>query len=107
MGSSEKGSGVPAKRVIEVHCFMLEELEKVVRYFHTIRNKEQYDMKTVTLAAQAVVGAKVEQKYGLTSEDIERAVFQHHTTLATDQEFASVNMKMQSTMAQLMGDGPA
>lgn len=98
-----QGSTVPAKRVIEVHAFMLEELEKLLSHFNTIKNKASYDMKTVTLAAQAVVGAKVEEKFNLTSEDIERAVIKHHTTLATDQEFASVNMKMQHTMALLMG----
>lgn len=98
-----QGSTVPAKRVIEVHAFMLEELEKLLGHFNTIKEKGTYDMKTVTLAAQAVVGAKVEEKFHLTSEDIERAVIKHHTTLATDQEFASVNMKMQHTMALLMG----
>lgn len=101
---TEKASPpVPARTVIDVHTFMLEELEKLVKYFSTIKNKESYDMKTVTLAAQAVVGAKVEEKFGLTSEDIERGVIQHHSTLATDQEFAIVNVKMQQAMALLMG----
>ncbi|CAE8738445.1 unnamed protein product [Polarella glacialis] len=84
--AQEKAQTVPARRVIEVHAFMLEELEKLVQHFATIKNKDAYDMKTVTLAAQAVVGAKVEEKFGLTSEDIERAVIQHHSTLATDQD---------------------
>jgi len=106
MGGSagpDKGSAVPAKKVIEVHAYMLTELEKIVQHFASFKNKEQFDMKTVTLAAQAVVGAKVEEQFGLTSEDIERAVIKHHTALATDQEFASVNMKMQQTMGMLMG----
>lgn len=103
----EKGSTVPARTVVDVHAFMLEELEKVVRHFNTIKHQGNFDMKTVTLAAQAVVGAKVEEKFSLTSEDIERAVINHHTSLATDQEFAQINMKMQQTMAQLMGAGDA
>jgi len=105
--TGEKGSEVPASKTVEVHAFMLQELDKLLQYFQTVKNKESYDVKTVTLAAQAVVGAKVEQKYGLTSEDIERAVVTHHTALATDQEFANINMKMQQTMAQLMGNQDA
>jgi len=102
--ASDKGAVVPAKRVIEVHSFMLQELEKLVQYyFTTVKNKETYDMKTLTLALQAVVGAKVEEKFSMTSEDIERAVIKHHSALATDQEFERVNMKMQHVMAQLMG----
>mmetsp|Transcript_98345 Transcript_98345/g.228038 ORF Transcript_98345/g.228038 Transcript_98345/m.228038 type:complete len:254 (-) Transcript_98345:167-928(-) len=101
--SGDKGPQVPASKTVEVHAFMLQELEKLLQYFHTIKDKESYDVKTVTLAAQAVVGAKVEEKYNLSSEDIERAVVTHHSALAMDQEFASINMKMQQTMAQLMG----
>lgn len=101
--AGEKISDVPASKTVEVHSYMLQELQKLLQHFHTVKNKESYDVKTVTFAAQAVIGAKVEEKYGLTSEDIERAVVAHHTALATDQEFASINMKMQQTMAQLMG----
>lgn len=103
---ANQGNVVAAKRVIEVHAFMLEELEKLVQHFASIKDKNSYDLKTVTLAAQAVVGAKVEEKFNLTSEDIERAVIKHHHHLATDQEFAHVNMKMQAAMTQLMGAGP-
>jgi len=98
-------ASVPARKVIDVHSFMLEELEKLVQHVGIMPDKVSYDMKTVTLAAQAIVGAKVEEKFSLTSEDIERAVIEHHTSLATDQEFAAVNMKMQQAMAFLMG-GP-
>lgn len=104
-------SGGPAKMVaaektVEVHAFMLSELEKLLGGFMAVPDRSSYDVKTVTLAAQAIVGAKVEEKYGLTSEDIEHAVVAHQSTLATDQEFASINMKMQQTMAQLMGSQP-
>mmetsp|Transcript_14336 Transcript_14336/g.37046 ORF Transcript_14336/g.37046 Transcript_14336/m.37046 type:complete len:255 (-) Transcript_14336:70-834(-) len=102
----DKGSSVASGRVVEVHSFMLEELDKLVRHFSMVPNKESYDMKIVTLAAQAVIGAKVEEKFSLTSEDIERAVLKNHETLAKDQEFAKINMKMQQTMAQLMGESP-
>mmetsp|Transcript_110653 Transcript_110653/g.219962 ORF Transcript_110653/g.219962 Transcript_110653/m.219962 type:complete len:259 (+) Transcript_110653:57-833(+) len=102
----EKAPDVPARRIVEVHAFMLQELEMLLQQFHTIQTKEALDPKSVTVAAQAIIGAKVEEKFGLTPEDIERAVIAHHTKLATDQEFASISMKMQATMAQLMGGSP-
>ena len=49
-------------------------------------NKNDLDIKTVTIAAQAIVGAKIEKKFDLTSEDIESAVMMLHTMLAADQD---------------------
>jgi hypothetical protein len=93
-------------QVIAVHAFMLQELENLTANFLKIKGKKPWDMKTVTLASQAVVGAKVEKKYSFTSEDIELAVMQHHTVLATNKEFAEISQKMQGTMTMLMGAPP-
>mmetsp|Transcript_96685 Transcript_96685/g.134168 ORF Transcript_96685/g.134168 Transcript_96685/m.134168 type:complete len:249 (+) Transcript_96685:87-833(+) len=94
---------VSADKVIEVHKYMLEEVEKLVQQFKSLKSQATYDSKTVTLTAQAMVGAKVEEKFDLTSEDIERAVVRYHEELATNKEFASVNMQMQKAMSYLMG----
>merc|ERR1719160_1362780 len=94
---------ISVKTVIDVHTFMLEELEKMLKYFNGIKDQSSYDMKTVTIAAQALVGAKVEERFSITSEDIENAVLMHHTQLATDKEFANINIKIQNTMGKLMG----
>ncbi|CAE7317756.1 SGR1, partial [Symbiodinium necroappetens] len=79
------------------------EVEKLVQQFKSLKSQATYDSKTVTLTAQAMVGAKVEEKFDLTSEDIERAVVRYHEELATNKEFASVNMQMQKAMSYLMG----
>jgi hypothetical protein len=104
---NDKTSTAKASRVVEVHCFMEEELSKVVKYFNKLNNKDSYDVKLVTLAAQAIVGAKVEERFGWTSEDIERVVLKNHEELAKDQEFAKVNQKMRQTMNELVGEGMA
>lgn len=101
--ASEKVQAITVKKIIDVHNFMLEELDKLVRDVQALQNKETYDMKTVTIAAQAIVGAKIESKFAITSEDIESAVLMYHTMLATDQEFAAINIKIQHTMGKLMG----
>lgn len=101
--ASEKVQQMTVKKIIEVHTFMLAELEKLVQYFQQLPNKDSYDLKTVTIAAQAIVGFKIEEKFSITSEDIESAVLMYHTMLATDQEFAEVNIKIQQAMGMLMG----
>lgn len=101
--ASEKVQGITVKLVIEVHTFMLKELEALVEKYQSMTNKRDLDMKTVTIVAQAIVGSKMEEKFGITSEDIESAVLMYHTSLATDQEFANINLKIQHTMGKLMG----
>jgi len=100
---SGKVQTITVQKILDVHQFMLEELDKLVKYFQDVSNKGSYDMKTVTIAAQAIIGSKVEQKFGVTSEDIESAVQMHHTVLATDREFEQINVKLQHTMGMLMG----
>lgn len=100
---NDKVQSITVKQIIDVHVFMLAELENVVKYFTNLSNKESYDMKTVTIAAQAMVGSKIEEKFNITSEDIESAVLTYHTMLATNQEFAQVNVSIQHTMGKLMG----
>eukprot|EP00930_Biecheleria_cincta_P073345 TRINITY_DN60643_c0_g1_i1.p1 TRINITY_DN60643_c0_g1~~TRINITY_DN60643_c0_g1_i1.p1 ORF type:complete len:257 (+),score=70.95 TRINITY_DN60643_c0_g1_i1:42-773(+) len=99
--SASGPSNASSAKVIEVHAFMLEELQKVVAHVRTASDKV-FEVKTLTLAAQAVVGAKVEEKFSLTSDDIESAVIMHHEVLAQDKEFESLNLQMQQAMAELM-----
>merc|ERR1712146_642634 len=94
---------VDVQTLVKVHYAMLEELEAITgRFMQDPSNKASHDMKTVTLAAQAVVGAKIEERYGLTSEDIEQSVMKHHPELATNREFASINVRMQTCMQKLL-----
>jgi len=101
--TSDKVQSITVQKIIDVHNFMLEQLEALNSSFQALPNKATYDMKTVTITAQAIVGSKIEQQFGISSEDIESAVLMNHTTLATHQEFASININIQHTMARLMG----
>lgn len=104
--ATEKVQAITVKKIIDVHKFMLQELGNLVEDFQKLANKDRFDMKTVTIAAQAIVGSKIEAKFGITSEDIESAVLMYHTMLATDQEFATINVQIQHTMGKLMGGTP-
>lgn len=105
---SAKVQEITVKEIIAVHKFMLEELEKLVKIYQDLQNKpiggQELDMKTVTIVAQAIVGAKMEEKFTIASEDLESAVLLYHTMLATDQEFAGINLQIQHTMGKLMGN---
>jgi len=101
--TSDKIQSITVKKIIEVHTFMQEELSKLVDHVQGMPRKDDLDMKTVTIAAQAIVGSKMEEKFSITSEDIESAVLLYHTMLATDQTFAQLNMQIQTTMSKLMG----
>jgi len=105
---SAKVQEITVKEIIAVHKFMLEELEQLVKIYQGLQNKttggRELDMKTVTIVAQAMVGAKMEEKFNIASEDLESAVLLYHTMLATDQEFAGINQQIQHTMGKLMGN---
>lgn len=97
-----KGAGaneISAKKVIEVHAFMLSELDSLVSSVG--REKDGYDRNTMSIAAQAIVGANVQKKFSLSAEDIEHAVLTHHIELAKDREFVRISKGMQIRMAQL------
>lgn len=95
-------SNITVQQLVEVHRFMLAELQTLVQKFTSMPDKSTYDVKTVTIAAQAMVGAKMQKQYNLSTDDVEAAVLNLHGQLATDREFATINIKMQQTMSQLM-----
>lgn len=101
--ASEKVQAITVRRIIDVHKFLLQELNAIMDDFQSLPDQDSYDLKTVTIAAQAIAGSKIEAKFGITSEDVESAVLMYHTMLATDQEFAAINIKIQHTMGKLVG----
>merc|ERR1719265_3054558 len=90
--TSEKVKAITVKKVIDVHNFMLDELQKLEKYMESVPNKASWDTKTVTISAQAFVGSKVQQKFAISSEEIEQAVLLHHAGLSNDQAFLQINI---------------
>lgn len=58
------------KDVIEMHRFMLQELEKLTDEYLSLSSieRESLDPKTVTIAAQVIVGARFELEFQKSSE---------------------------------------
>jgi len=103
--ASEKIQKISVSDVIDYHKFMLQELEHLIDEYENLPSgsREGLDPKTVTIAAQVIVGARFESEFQISSEDVESAVLMYHANLATDQIFAQVNIKIQHAMSRLMG----
>lgn len=97
-----RGQTIDKAKVIQVHEYMKQELQKLVEYIQKSPSRSKLDVKNVTLTAQAFVGAKVQKKFGLTSEDVESAVIYNHKELAVDPDFVRVNIAIQTIMNQLI-----
>eukprot|EP00746_Dinoflagellata_sp_MGD_P107024 gnl/MRDRNA2_/MRDRNA2_44955_c0_seq1.p1 gnl/MRDRNA2_/MRDRNA2_44955_c0~~gnl/MRDRNA2_/MRDRNA2_44955_c0_seq1.p1 ORF type:complete len:249 (+),score=76.40 gnl/MRDRNA2_/MRDRNA2_44955_c0_seq1:51-797(+) len=89
--------------IIDMHKYMAEELTKLTNYFLQLSSKDSYDRKAVATTAQVLIAAKVEQKFGCSAEDIENCVLAHHASLSTNQEFATISMHVQQSMAMISG----
>merc|ERR1712232_841475 len=61
--TTEKVQAITLEQIIVVHDYMHKELESIVWDFQNFSNKDSYDSKTLAIAAQAIVGAKIEAKF--------------------------------------------
>jgi len=101
-----KESQIACRKVIDVHAYMLQELDSLVLTFDGLKKlapKDHYDAKSMSMAVQAMTGAKVEEKFSVTPEAVERGVLAHHTSLATDKEFCNICQEIQIRMDRLLG----
>ncbi|EER15393.1 conserved hypothetical protein [Perkinsus marinus ATCC 50983] len=103
-GGPQPTKQLSVKQIISIHEFMLQQLDRIVTEFSAMPEsvRAKFDMKTVTIAAQAIVGSAVENKFSVSSDDIESAVMLNHAQLSVSQQFANINIKMQETMTKLM-----
>jgi hypothetical protein len=111
MGPSEEdlanddGKILTVKELVDIHQYMLEEIQRVTGEVKKSKtDKFTSDARTLTVTAQVLVGAKVEQKFKVASQAIERSVMMQQAQLASNHQFATINMMMQQAMGELMGD---
>ena len=104
-GSVKPGAStpVPIADIIQVHEFMCKELQQIVEDYKKLENKDSYEKKTLTIAAQAIVASRVQKTYNYTSEQIEACVLANHEKLSQDPKFTTLSIQMQQTMGQLIG----
>jgi hypothetical protein len=89
-----------AKELVSIHEFMLEQLRSISGEVESKFDRAGVDMRALAVAAQVLVGAKVQQKFGVDTDDIESSIIKHHDALSTDVKFATVNDEIQKLMAK-------
>ena len=87
-------------QVLDIHRFILKELQNVLKDVASLSGS--YESKTVMIAAQAIVGAHVEGKFGASGDDVEVATSKLSMPLSGNAEFNSLNLQIQQVMTELM-----
>lgn len=103
LASDKKVQCIDVETIIKVHLFMVERLESLVQQLRDRKCKEDdYDTKIVCIVMQAIVGAKMQEQFGISSEDIESAVMIHRAELNTHTEFGNVNARIGKIMSGVL-----
>ena len=104
LGSAQGRSARKAldvKQLVAIHEFMLEELKEVsTEVDKKLQKGSGIDMRALAVAAQVLVGAKVQQKFAVDTDDIESSIIKNHDALSKDNKFANVNDEIQRLMAR-------
>jgi len=94
---------ISIKQIVAAHSFMLKSISCIVDHIDALSNQDAFDVKIATIATQALVSCEVEEKFGVTSEELSAAVLHHQSDLMKNQTFDSLNKKMLLKMDRLMG----
>eukprot|EP00930_Biecheleria_cincta_P094218 TRINITY_DN8510_c0_g3_i1.p1 TRINITY_DN8510_c0_g3~~TRINITY_DN8510_c0_g3_i1.p1 ORF type:complete len:280 (-),score=49.85 TRINITY_DN8510_c0_g3_i1:134-895(-) len=98
VAATEASQALTDHKLIEINNFMLAEFEKLA----ACAEKRSRGFEAVTtFAAQAVVAGQTEAVFKVSLEDIEAAVLAHQGALACNDEFSSINLKLQQAIAKL------
>ncbi len=106
IGSAKPIKPIDMAKLIEVHDFMLDQLKKVAVELEPRMHKGDIDMRALAIAAQVLVGAKVQDRFGVETDDIEAALIQHHENLSSDKHFGEINEEIQGLMAKFFDIQP-
>ena len=100
-GRSTQRKALDIKELVSIHEYMLEELKTVSAEVDSkLKRGSSVDMRALAVAAQVLVGAKVQQKFGVDTDDIEASIIKNHEWLSKDKKFADVNDEIQRLMAK-------
>lgn len=100
-GRSGARKTLEVKELVTIHEFMLEELKVVSSEVDAkLKRGPGVDMRALAVAAQVLVGAKVQQRFAVDTDDIETSIVKYHEALSKDVKFANVNDEIQRLMAK-------
>lgn len=91
-------------KIIGIHHYMLQELYNVEEEFQALPNKNDLDTKLIAISIQSIISAKVEEKFDVTSEEVEAGISAQQYMLSSNLDFAQLNIEMQSIMNKCVGE---
>lgn len=92
------------KDILAAHKLMIKETLELGQTFKklSLKKRAAFDTKTLMVAVTVMVGAKVEEQTGLSSDDIEAGVAVHQAELQKSSEWNKANKAMQGAMMTLV-----
>ncbi|CAE7547799.1 unnamed protein product [Symbiodinium pilosum] len=97
--------GITVEKIVEIHQFMVMEMQKVLTEFLALdqETRRTFSNKACETTAELLVSVAVEQTLGVHCEDVEQAVIQHEEILANNPEFARCTDQLANMMQHLTG----
>ncbi|ORM40087.1 uncharacterized protein BXIN_1321 [Babesia sp. Xinjiang] len=99
----EDETDIPADDVVAVYEFMLAELQNLQTTQQPLTAQPELNTNAASLTVQAIIAAKVQDKFGYTSIQIDRAITNHQGELGMNTKFARLAMQIQSEMTEITG----
>ncbi|KAK1932910.1 hypothetical protein X943_001352 [Babesia divergens] len=89
--------------IVIVYEFMLDELQRLQAAEKPLAAQPNVNANAASLTVQAIVAAKVQNKFGYTSVQIDRAITKNQAELGMNTRFARLAMQIQSEMTEITG----
>jgi len=108
-GSSETAKVIGIDRIIEIHKFMVKEMEKVLTEFKQLPEATRcsFTAKACETTAELLVSVAVEQQLSVRCEDVEQAVTLYEEALQQHPVFSGCTEQLATMMQQLVGSTQA
>lgn len=104
-GDPERARRITMDRIIEIHQFMVTEMQKVLREFLELPQdvRRTFTGKGCETTAELLVSVAVEQHLLVRCEDVEQAVIMYEDALGGNPEFTRCTEQLASMMQHLIG----
>mmetsp|Transcript_10863 Transcript_10863/g.28095 ORF Transcript_10863/g.28095 Transcript_10863/m.28095 type:complete len:547 (+) Transcript_10863:89-1729(+) len=104
-GDPERAAGITMDRIVEIHKFMVTEMQKVLQEFLELSQdvRRTFTGKGCETTAELLVSIAVEQVLSVRCEDVEQAVIRYEEPLQSHPEFTRYTEQLANMMSHLIG----
>merc|ERR1719188_2278565 len=104
-GDPERARGITMDRIIEIHQFMVTEMQKVLSEFLALpqETRSSFTGKGCETTAELLVSVAVEQQLSVRCEDVEQAVILYEEALQQNADFTRCTEQLANMMQHLIG----